>query len=79
MSIPIEITFDGRAYSGKFDLDAKPWRLVLTVSTVNYGSRTTEVGETPPHILAKMILRDLVEKRLHRKRIRSIQHELADA
>ena len=79
MSIAIEIKFDGRAYTGQFDLDAKPRRLVLTVSTAHYGSRTTEVGETPPHILAKMILRDLVEKRLYQKRIRSLQRELADA
>ena len=67
MSIPVEIKFDGEAYSGSFDLNAKPQRLVLTVSTVEFGSRTTELGKTPPRILAQMILRDLVEKGIRRK------------
>ena len=66
VGIRIEIELDGRIYSGSFDLDARPKRLMLIVSTANYGSRITELGDAPPRILAKMILRDLVERALRR-------------
>jgi hypothetical protein len=66
MGLAIEIRYDGVLYAGSFDLDAKPDRILLTVSAPSLGSRTTELRDAPPRLLAMMILRDLVERQRRR-------------
>jgi hypothetical protein len=68
LSFEIVVEVGGRTYAGRFDLDARARCIMLTVSTDGFGSRTTELGATPPRLLARMILQDLVEKGLSRGR-----------
>jgi hypothetical protein len=58
----ITIEMNGVTYGGWFETS----RGLVTVHTL-YGSKSTQTGNTPPEVLAKMMLRELVEEEKGRK------------
>ena len=58
MSFPVEIERDGVRISGQCSVE----RGALTVTHVMYGSETTQVGNTPPEALARLLLGEIVTK-----------------
>ncbi len=56
-SRPVEIVeVDGTRFGGHDVVDKGS----ITVSTALHGSKTTQVGASPPEVLARMLLRELV-------------------
>ena len=57
MMRPISVEVDGKTYSGDFEVRGR----VVTVTT-SYGTKSTQVGGSPPDVVAKTLLRELVRQ-----------------
>jgi hypothetical protein len=53
----VEVQIDGKTYSGTYEVVSG----VVTVSTP-YGRKSTQVGSSPPRVVARSLLRDLVRE-----------------
>ena len=47
----------GKTYSGRYTVSGR----MVTVTTLDYGSKATQVGGSPPLTVARMLLRELVD------------------
>ena len=61
-SFEFAVTIDGKLYQGTFEVS----RETITV-TSQYGSRTNQVRNTPPKILARMMLGEIVRDEMRRR------------
>lgn len=58
----VTMTVEGKTYSGTYEVAGG----VVTVRTA-YGSRSTQIGGSPPDVVAGWLLRELVEAEKGRK------------
>ena len=56
-SIPVSIEWEGKKYSGSYYVEKK----VITVSG-DWGMKSTQVGHSPPELLAQIMLRELTQE-----------------
>jgi hypothetical protein len=77
MSYQVDIEIDGQSYSGSYQISAGRRPRELMVTSSRFGTRTTEVGDTPPNLLARMLLRELVLKGLHQERRQHLEPDRA--
>ena len=54
----VEVQIDGKTYSGTYEVVSGG---VVTVST-QYGRKSTQVGSSPPGVVARNLLRELVRE-----------------
>ena len=57
MRAKISVELDGKTYTGSYNVK----RGVVTVSTLK-GHKSTQVGGSPPEVIARMLLRELVSE-----------------
>jgi hypothetical protein len=59
----VEVEIEGRKYRGWYSVE----KGMVMVSTANYGRKTRQVGGSPPEVLARTMLIELVNeaKRIH--------------
>jgi len=57
---PISIEIEGVRYDGRYGIH----RGVMTVTYAGVDSKRTQVGGTPPEVLARMLLSELVQASL---------------
>lgn len=53
----VEIEYRGRTYAGRYSIKAR----MITVDS-EYGSKTTQVGNTPVEAIAKQLLREIIRE-----------------
>lgn len=49
----------GKTYSGSFEVRSKMVRV-----TTAFGTKSTQVGQTPPLVLARMLARELAQQKM---------------
>ena len=67
MSYQVDIEIDGQSYTGSYHVNPGKRPSELMVTSARFGSRATELGTTPPDLLARMLLRELVLKGLRQE------------
>ena len=55
----ISVEIDGKTYTGRYSVSGK----VVSVSGA-FGSKSTQVGNSPADVVARMLLRELVRERM---------------
>lgn len=68
MGYQVDIEIDGQSFTANYQINALRRPRELMVTSARFGSRTTELGDTPPKPLARMLLRELVLKGLHQEK-----------
>ena len=63
----VSIEIEGRTYTGRYVVSGQGSGRTVTVSTPLYGSKTTQVGGSPPETIARMLLRELIQAGMGRK------------
>ena len=67
MSYQVDIEIEGQSYTGSYQINDGKRPREMMVTSARFGSRTTELGDTPPNLLARMLLRELVLKGLRQE------------
>ena len=62
----IAIERGGKTYKGYYEVS----KGIVTVTTPMYGSKSTQVGNSPPATLARIMLRELIDEDEARERQR---------
>ncbi|HKT19990.1 MAG TPA: hypothetical protein VJR47_18200 [Stellaceae bacterium] len=55
----VEIAFEGKTYSARYEVNGKPGQETLTVES-SFDTTTAPLGDTPAAMLATVILREQV-------------------